>query len=122
MPVSDIHTSDTRCTILRVGRRRQAEAAIVRGDGGAEQAQGLHLLDHVVRIDVGMLQRMHVRAHVALQPSADAVEDLVVVFGRIAKHARRGRCNHLGGFLLGRDYWGLWADVQKAMISHFLQH
>ena len=107
-----------------VGGRRQAEAAVVRRDGGAEQAERLHLLDHLVRIDVVVLERMHVRTHVALQPSADGVEDLVVIFGRVAQ-ARRGAVVATmvaASSCVRFDYWACSRDASVAMISHSLQH
>ena len=74
----------------RVGGGRQPEPAVGRADGGAEQAQRLHLLHHVRGVDVVVLQRAHVRAHVPLQPLADRVEDRGFVF---AGGGRRG-CRH----------------------------
>ena len=59
----------------RIGRRRQPETAEFRRDGGAEQPQRLHLLDHLGGIDVVVLERHHVRLDVALEPLLDTVED-----------------------------------------------
>ena len=60
---------------LGVGGDRQAEAAVILGDGGAEETHLLHLLDDVLRVDVVVLQRGDVGADVAVQESLDSVED-----------------------------------------------
>ena len=65
---------------LGVGRDWQAEAAMVFGDGGAEQPHLLHLLDDVLRIDVVMLERGDVRTDVAVQEALDSVEDQCFLF------------------------------------------
>ena len=59
---------------------RQAEAAILFGDGGAEEPHLLHLLDDVFRVDVVVLERGDVGADIAVQESLDSVEDQRFLF------------------------------------------
>ena len=69
---------------LGVGRDRQAEAAVLLRDGGAEQPHLLHLLDDILRVDVVMLERGDVGADVAVEESLDSVENqrlLLRVYG-----------------------------------------
>ena len=56
MPVIAIHTDGDPHHDLGVGRGRQAEPAILRRDGGAEQAELLHLLDDLGRPAVGVVE------------------------------------------------------------------
>ena len=60
---------------LRVGHRRNPDAAVLGGDGGAEQPERLELLDDRGRVGVGGFQRMHHRAHIALQEPVHALQD-----------------------------------------------
>ena len=66
---------------LGVGGDRQAEAAVFLGDGGAEEAHLLHLLDDVLGVDVVVLERGDVGADVALEEPLDSVEDQRFLFG-----------------------------------------
>ena len=50
-------------------------------DGGAEEAERLHLLDHALGILVAMLQIAHLAAHLALEPPGDGVEGFYFHFG-----------------------------------------
>ncbi len=61
---------------LGVGRGRQAEAAIFRADRGAEQAELLHLLDDLGRPLVGVVEFLHARRHLALDPPVDGGQQL----------------------------------------------
>jgi hypothetical protein len=69
---------------LGVGRGRHAQAAILGGNGAAEEPHLLHLLDDLRRVDVLVLQLVHVRTHLAFEEAVDSVEDhaFVVGFGR----------------------------------------
>ena len=73
-----------------VGRGREPEPAVGGADGGAEQAQRLHLLHHLGGVDVVVLERMHVGPHVPIQPLADRVEDGIVFVLRLE---RSGFCH-----------------------------
>src|ERR1700724_3834661 len=73
---------------------------MLRADRRAEQAERLHALDDVRRVDVVMLERMDVRLDLAVEKPPDAVEDqlFLLEIGRRA-HAQllwndRGRFNH----------------------------
>ncbi len=61
---------------LRIGPGRKAESTIIGRDGGPEQAEFLHLLDHGFRVDIAMLQLEHMRTHLALEPLADGLQHL----------------------------------------------
>ena len=64
---------------LGVGARRQAEPAIVRADGGAEQAELLHLLDDLRRPAVGVVEFLDPGRHLALHPAVDGGQKLRLV-------------------------------------------
>ena len=67
----------------RIGHRRQAEPAIFRRDGGAEQAEVLHLLDDAVRVFVPGFQIVGDRQDAAFDEALYGVEDGAVAI-RIA--------------------------------------
>ena len=73
---------------------RQPEPAVVGRDGRTEQAQRLHLLDHLVRVLVGVLEIHGVRRDVALEPAVDRVEDLRLVL-RGERGTRLARAHRL---------------------------
>ena len=62
----------------RVGEEAEAEAAEVRGDGGAEEAEFAHRGDHRVRILVAMLEGGGVGDDVALDEAADGGDDFAI--------------------------------------------
>ena len=55
-PVSDIHTREIVLDDLRVADGAQSQAAVLRRDGGAEQAELAHLLDQLAGVLVGVLE------------------------------------------------------------------
>ena len=61
---------------LGVGAGRQAEPAVLRRDGGAEQAQLLHLLDGFGGIAVGVVVFLGDRLDLLLDPPVDGGEQL----------------------------------------------
>ena len=65
----------------RVELCRQAEAAVLRADGGAEKAERLHLLDHFRRPGIVVLELHDLRGNVARQPAVDGVHDLARLVG-----------------------------------------
>ena len=71
---------------LGVGGCRQAKPAILGPDGRAEQAERLHALDNVFRVDVVVFQRADVRLDLAVEEPADAVEDQLVLSGIFGRH------------------------------------
>ena len=60
-----------------VRARAEAEPAVLLGDGGGEEAELAHLLDHLARVLVGVLELEHVGHDVARQPALERVEQLV---------------------------------------------
>ena len=84
---------------LGVGPGRQAEAAVLGADRGAEQAEPLHLLDDLGRIEVGVVVFLDDGLHVLLEPALDGAKELLLV--RRLDPARR-RCRH--GFLVSSRF------------------
>ena len=82
---------------LGVGRGREAKAAIFGVDDGAEQAELLDLLDHLVGIFVFVLKFEHIGFDVAFEKAIDAVEDQCLAF--VGEGFRLG-----GRFVLGRTH------------------
>ncbi|MBB4799921.1 hypothetical protein HNP32_003690 [Brevundimonas bullata] len=64
----------------RIGQGRQAQAAVVRMDQGAEQTHLDHVVDQVFGILIVMLQLHGDRSDLLLQPLVDGVEDGAFVF------------------------------------------
>ena len=64
---------------LGVGGGRQSQPAILGRDGGAEQAELLHLLDELGRPFVGVVELLDPRRHLALDPAVDGGEKLRLV-------------------------------------------
>ena len=60
-----------------VRARAEAEPAVLLGDGGREEAELAHLLDHRARVLVGVLELEHVGHDIARQPPLERVEQLV---------------------------------------------
>ena len=88
----------------RIGRGAEAEPAVFLRDDGAEQAELLHPLDDVGGPGVAVLERQHMRAHVAVEELVHRVEqggfELEVVGGRGVHgvsippcHRRHGRAS-----------------------------
>ena len=81
---------------LRIGRGGQAEAAVVGADGGAEQAERLHLRDDLGRPAIRVIVLLDDRPHVALEPPIDGGKELsplAVLDNRPGlDDGHRGRC------------------------------
>ena len=60
-----------------VGRDVEAEAAVLRGDRDAEQPHGLHLLDKLFGVGVGVLELGGDRQHLFGDERPDGVDELV---------------------------------------------
>jgi hypothetical protein len=81
MPDGAIHTRRPCHDDLRIGPGGQAQAAVFGADGGAEQAQLLHLLDDLVRVLVGQVELARQRPQFLLGPGVDGIDEgLLVVF------------------------------------------
>ena len=72
--MSDIHTSEMRLDDAHVRAGAEAETAVLLGDGGAEQTELAHLLDHLARVLVGVLELEHVGHDLAREPALERVE------------------------------------------------
>ena len=64
---------------LGVGRGRQAQPAVLGADGGAEQAQLLHLLDDLARIAVGVVVLLDDGLDVALDQRSMLRKSCIIV-------------------------------------------
>jgi hypothetical protein len=69
-----------------IGRRRQAEPAIVGADRRAEQPEPLHPLDDLLGVEVVVFEGVDMRLDLAREKALDAVEDQPVLVGVIAHH------------------------------------
>ena len=65
-----------------VGRRREPQPAVLLGDGRGEQPELAHLLHHLARVLVGVLELHHVRDDLARQPALERLEHRVFIGGR----------------------------------------
>ncbi len=80
---------------LRVGRRRQAQSAVLPANRRTEQSQLLHLLDESRRIFIREVVLASDRLDLSRDPGVDAVEDLCLVFR--AECFSRIRFTHVAG-------------------------
>ena len=83
------HRGDLRDD-LGVGRRREAEPAVLGRDRGAEEPELAHLLDHRGRVLVGVVELDHVRQDVTLEPLRQDPPELVVHGPRLLRHPHTG--------------------------------
>ena len=70
-----------------VGEGVEAEAAVLLGDAGAEEPEGLHLLDERRRVLVGVLVGAGDRDDLLADPGADGADELVGDLG-VGRHRR----------------------------------
>ena len=85
------HFGDARDD-LGVGSGREPESPVFTGYRGAEQAELLHLLDHLAGVCVGVLERHDPVLDVPVEPLVDGIEDLCLVLGgnvRVGRASRR---------------------------------
>ena len=80
--------AEMRITILRIGDRRQPQAAILRADRRAEQPEFLHLLDDFRRIAVRVVVFLDDGPNFLFKPAVDGVEQQRLV-GQIEIADRR---------------------------------
>ena len=89
---------------LRIGRGREAETAVFGADGGAEQAELLHLGDDLAGPAIGVIVLLHDRPHVAFQPAIDGGQQLrllaILENPPGADDIHRGRPSHSAGVVV----------------------
>src|SRR5688572_14281235 len=103
---------------LRIQRGGQPQPAVSGADGGAEEAELLHLLDHLRRPDVVVLELHHVRRDTAFEPAVDRVEDLVHGYNRSRIRMDRNLSASAVSEQLGAFAAALrWEDVPREVRS-----